>query len=242
MVVQKKLSVFILLSALFSASSFAKIKHISLHEIESSGEQALSIKLNIVEQRAKPIKFTLVSQNAEWPLEFKRLNDYMLRIKGSMALKLPARINVYEKNSSQWLKVKEVPLSKERATLASDKTIISSAIKPNDNFATTSIKNDIPPVVTQTGINAQKQQCLLTRKNNNETLWSIASRYKLEWSTDVYSAMIAIYQSNLAQFNNQHISQLKSGALLVCPNPQSLAKLGGKKQMQQKFNALNNRK
>lgn len=241
MVVQKKLSVFIVLLALFSASSFAKIKHISLHEIESSGDQAVSIKLNIVEQRAKPIKFTLVSQNAEWPLEFKRLNDYMLRVKGSMALKSPARINVYEKNSSQWLKVKEVPLSKERATLSSDKTIITKAVKPNDSFAKTSHQNDIPPVVTQTGINEQSPQCILTRKNNNETLWSIASRYKLEWETDVYSAMIAIYQDNLAQFKNQHIGQLISGGLLVCPSQQSLAKLGDKKQMQQQFKTLNNR-
>ena len=244
MVVQKKLPLFVasltvFSFALLSTASIAQIKHISLHDIESSSEQAVSIKLNIVEKKAKPLKFTLVSQNTEWPLEFKRLNEYMLRVKGSTPLKVPARINVYEKHAEQWLKVKEVPLSKERATLASDKTIITTATKPNDNFSTTSIKNNIPPVVTQTGSNEPAQQCLLSRKNNNETLWSIASRYKVNWNTDVYSAMIAIYETNLAQFNNQHIGQLKSGALLVCPSQQALAKLGDKKQMQQQFEQLN---
>ena len=59
-----------------------------------------------------------------------------------------------------------------------------------------------------------KTRCRLIREPK-ETLWSIASRYKGKWEVDVYSAMLAIYKSNLNKFDKQHIGQLISNVELA---------------------------
>jgi FimV-like protein len=81
-------------------------------------------------------------------------------------------------------------------------------------------------------------QCRLVHEPK-ETLWSIASRYKNKWSIDIYSAMLAIYKSNLNKFTNQHIGQLNNHVALNCPNPKVIDMMGEKADMKAEFTRLN---
>ena len=196
--------------------SHAKVDYISLHEIESLVRQPLSVKLNIVEKHQESqLKFTLVSQNTETELSYKRINKYMLRLESSQYIIGKASILVYEFEQNTWRKTHSVDISNSLIITETDKVALAIGAET-------------------------KTQCLLIHQPK-ETLWSIASRYKGKWSVDVFSAMIAIYRSNLNKFANQHIGQLINNVELNCPSMKTISMLGEKAEMKLEFTRLNKR-
>lgn len=203
--------------------SFAKIDYISLHEIESANNQPLSVKLNIVEKHQElRMKFSLIYKNNEIPLDYERLNDYMLRVKSTKNISDKATLLVYEFIYNAWRRTHTVKLFNAS----------SSEILPPEVVKKTVQARPSKPTVTSV-------DCKIIR-TPKETLWSIASRYKDKWNVDVFSAMIAIYKSNLNQFSKQHIGQLMASGVLTCPSTEMLSMMGEKAEMKAEFNQLNN--
>lgn len=199
----------------FSTLCNAKVNYISIHEIESSPRKPFSAKLNIVEKNLKSqLKFTLITQNKETLLEYKRLNKYMLRLKSPISIIGSASIVVYEFEQGIWEKTHSLDISN---------SLVATKIEKN-TF------KEKPGITTQ---------CRLIR-SPRETLWSIASRYKNDWNLDIFSAMLVIYKSNSNKFTNKHIGQLMNDGDLICPSKQMLAKMGSKDEMKAEFNRLNN--
>jgi len=193
--------------------SHAKVDYISLHEIESPARQPLSIKLNIVEKdQQSQLKFTLVSQNTETTLDYQRINNYMLRLKSPHYIIGKASILVYEFEKNAWQHTHSVDISNSLIATEVDKKAKVSEIKT---------------------------QCRLIHEPK-ETLWSIASRYKDNWKVDIFSAMLAIYKSNLNKFAKQHIGQLINNVELACPSTKTITMMGEKAEMKAEFNRLNN--
>ena len=202
--------------ALLPLISHAKIDYISLHEIESSARQPLSVKLNIVEvDQESQLKFTLVSQDTETILDYQRINNYMLRLKSPHYITGKASVLVYEFEQNSWQQTHSVDVSNSLTVTETDK-------------------------IASTKATDLKTQCKLIRKPK-ETLWSIASRYKDKWSVDIYSAMLAIYKSNINKFAKQHIGQLIKNSELSCPSTETITMMGKKKEMKAEFNQLNKR-
>jgi hypothetical protein len=200
--------------ALLPAISQAKVDYISLHEIETEDRQPLSVKLNIVEtQQESQLKFTLVSQNIETKLEYQRINKYMLRLKSPHYIIGKASVYVHEFEQNVWHKTHSIDISNALIATDMDKITLANAAEKN-------------------------KQCLLTHAPK-ETLWSIASRYKDKWSVNVFSAMIAIYKSNLNKFAKQHIGQLIDKSELFCPSTETITSMGEKTEMKAEFNRLN---
>ena len=194
----------------FPLISHAKIDYISLHEIESSARQPLSVKLNIVEVHQKSqLMFTLVNQNAETALEYQRINSHMLRLKSPHYIIGKASILVYVLNKNAWRKTHSVDISNTLTITEVDKKSLINAAKTT-------------------------AKCLIIHEPK-ETLWNIASRYKDKWNVDVFSAMLAIYQSNLSEFTNQHIGQLMINAELLCPTRKIIALMGEEPEMKAEF-------
>jgi len=192
----------------------AQVGHISLHEIESSERQPLSVKLNIVEKHEQgQLYFTLLNQNTETMLDYQRLNNYMLRLKSPHYIIGKASILVYEFKSNGWQQTHSVDISNSLIVTAKDKARLEKITKI-------------------------QMQCLLIHQPK-ETLWSIASRYKSKWHVDIFSAMLAIYKSNLSKFDKQHIAQLLNNAELVCPSRKTITMMGDKAVMKAEFNRLN---
>lgn len=200
--------------AIFPAITHAQVDYISLHEIESSDRQPLSVKLNIVENdQESQLKFTLVNQNIETLLSYQRINKYMLRLKSPHYVIGEASILVHEFEQNAWRKTHSVNISNSLVVTDIDKEALAKTAE-------------------------MKTQCRLIREPK-ETLWSIASRYKSKWNVDVYGAMVAIYKSNLNKFAKQHIGQLISDVELACPSTKIIATMGEKSKMKAEFNRLN---
>jgi hypothetical protein len=200
-------------------TSDARVDYVSLHEIETQARQPLSVRLNIVEipeksQQESQLHFTLLNRNVETILDYQRINNHMLRLKSPHYIIGKASILVYEFEQNTWRQTHSVDISNSLIVTKTDKLARAQA---------TEIKT----------------QCLLIHQPK-ETLWSIASRYQDKWRVDVFSAMLAIYQSNLNKFTQQHIGQLIDNAELVCPSRKTIAMMGKKAEMKIEFHRLNN--
>jgi hypothetical protein len=55
---------------------------------------------------------------------------------------------------------------------------------------------------------------------------------------DVFSAMLAIYKSNINKFAKQHIGRLTANVKLVCPSKKTITMMGNKAEMKAEFNRL----
>lgn len=195
--------------------SHAQVDYISLHEIETPERQPLSVKLNIVETHEQgQLYFTLLNRNAETKLDYQRINNYMLRLKSPHYIIGKASVLVYEFKKNAWRRTYSVDISNSLIVSPIDKKILAKAAKI-------------------------KTQCRLIHEPK-ETLWSIASRYKEKWNVDVFSAMLAIYKSNLNKFTKQHIGQLLKNAELACPSRKIITMMGTKAAMKAEFKRLNN--
>ena len=219
----------LILLALFPFYSFANIGYISLHEIESAPEHELSLKLNIVEEgQPLPFKFILQSHKKRIALSYQRLNNYMLRLKSPSPLVGKAAVHVYQLEQDAWRLIKRIKISNDLSSISSvSKTANTNKIL-NSNFV-----ENIANVQAN-----KKTNCTLT-KQSKETLWGIASRYKSQWNVDIYSAMIAIYKSNLTHFSQQHIGQLIDQTTLICPSSELINSMGTKVEMKAEFTRLN---
>lgn len=193
--------------------SHAQVDYISLHEIETPERQPLSVKLNIVETHEQgQLYFTLLNRNVETMFDYQRLNNYMLRLESPHYIIGQASVLVYEFKQNAWRRTHSVDISNSLKASPTDKKILAKATK---------------------------RQCLLIREPK-ETLWSIASRYKEKWNVDIYSAILAIYKSNLSKFSKQHIGLLIDNAELVCPSRKIITMMGNKAAMEAEFERLNN--
>lgn len=202
--------------ALLPLISHAQVDYISLHEIESSARQPLSVKLNIVQiHKESQLKFVLVNQNVVTALDYQPLNNFMLRLKSPHYIIGKASILLYELEQNAWQQTHSVDISNSLIATEIDKKAIVKATE----IAT---------------------QCQLIREPK-ETLWSVASRYKNKWNVDVYSAMVVIYRTNLNKFAKQHIGKLNSNVELTCPSKKTITMLGDKAEMKAEFNKLNRR-
>ncbi|MDX2366842.1 MAG: hypothetical protein QNK36_00265 [Colwellia sp.] len=200
---------------LFPLISHAKVDYISLHKIETSARQPLSVTLNIVEiHQESQLYFTLLNQNFETVLDYQRINNHMLRLKSPHYIIGKASVLVYEFEQKAWRQTHSVDISNSLIVTEIDKKSLTKATKI-------------------------KTQCLLIHEPK-DTLWNIASRYKDKWRVDIFSAMLAIYKSNLNKFTKQHIGQLIANAELACPSRKTITMMGKKAEMKAEFHRLNN--
>ncbi|WP_153913839.1 FimV/HubP family polar landmark protein [Shewanella sp. TC10] len=79
--------------------------------------------------------------------------------------------------------------------------------------------------------------CIIER-SNSDTLWRIASRYYKQWNTNVYGAMLAIYDANPNGFSKQKIHLIRQDVTLGCPSQTQLNQYVSKAEDKLTFEAL----
>ena len=84
-------------------------------------------------------------------------------------------------------------------------------------------------------IDSESENNCYLRFDDNETLWSIAKQYKNVWRTSIYSALLAIYKTNLTQFKNQNINRLVHGKKLTCPSERLIRGIDATGQAREQF-------
>jgi FimV-like protein len=83
------------------------------------------------------------------------------------------------------------------------------------------------PSEPSTAESSHQAICVIER-DNSDTLWRIANRYKEQWHTSVYGAMLAIFEANLMAFSKQKIHLLLKDVPLHCPSKAILAEYNNK--------------
>ncbi len=225
---------------LLSTAIKAQISHISLHDVESAFDKPFSVRLNIVEQAETQLQlqFILIQNNQQISLKPARLSRYMLRVTSTETLAEHAAIYVYQLINNQWQKIEVIPVSGD--PIFDHQVVLPTASqKRTPIIAKTSTTEPVnSKSLDSISTNSPTESCMLKRVGN-ETLWSLATRYSLQWQIDVFSAMIAIYRVNINQFGNQHIGLLRNDVTLVCPSEAILEKVGDKAKMKSEFQRLN---
>lgn len=233
-----KIFIGLVLLTIFPFYSYANITYVSLHEIESIEHQQLSLTLNIVEEAPTlPVKFVLQSQKTRTPLSFQRLNKYMLRLTSPNLLIGKGAVHVYQLEGDAWRLIKRVKISNELIPLK----LASKAHLNTQKILNTNIAKSVTTKSNTNKVATKNQTHCILSKQPKETLWAIASRYKTPWNVDIYSAMIAIYRSNLTHFSQQHIGQLINEVTLTCPSNELIKSMGTKEEMKAEFTRLNAR-
>lgn len=232
---------FILISfGIISPNIFAKVNYISFHDLRSTSGNPLELTLNIVETYPDvALRFVLVANGTEKLLRAKRVNQYLISLKDSAPLFSDGAIAVYESEGENWEKIKTIQLPEYKGEKTNQKNfskLNSTALNKkherqdkltdnNDNL----VKAGMPLMVAE--------NCTLERAGK-ETLWSIASRYKLQWKTNIYGAMVAIYRENITKFLNNNIENLMDHSELNCPRKSILLALDDKIEMKALFRQI----
>ena len=206
---------------LFSNSSFAEVTHVSINSRQSELKQPLALKLNWVARNVAladvGFYFRQDSDSELHLVSVKKINNYLLQLEAPLVVNNPLAellIIEYQQHGRHLranLAIFKAPLSFNSANLSVDSAQYSvqtsqSQKKPNQPITAPSTEG----------------ACIISR-DNNETLWKIANRYKEKWNTNIYGAILAIFETNIGAFSNKRIHLLRKDVPLSCPSNRILA-------------------
>ncbi|QIR13354.1 FimV/HubP family polar landmark protein [Shewanella aestuarii] len=129
--------------------------------------------------------------------------------------------------------LKSSPAYKQRyqatAKEAANQPSYSSSQSYFDDKASNHPKNQTYP---------QANYACAINKSSEDTLWTVASNHAKKWGTNVFGAMLAIYEANPQAFVKNNIQKLKSDSQLNCPTEDVLAQYQDANQDKAKFDAV----
>ncbi|WP_285163464.1 FimV/HubP family polar landmark protein [Shewanella goraebulensis] len=253
---------------LFSFVAQAALSHISINSRQFDVGQHPKIKLNIVAGKNDLSRISLHlrqkngSEEVVEELMVQSISGYMLFAIGVDDVRDPnAKLIVNEYKGNSWrqyavLSVFDAPFikvtdktevkidsrhqlkkvapipntgGKAQQTTAVEKTPNSSSVSASSASSTLSTQTLSTPIVNE--------GCTIER-DRSDTLWRIASRYHKQWQTNVYGAMLAIYDANPKAFSKQKIHLIRQDVTLMCPSQSQLNQYVNKIDDKAKFEGL----
>ncbi|WP_351009835.1 FimV/HubP family polar landmark protein [Shewanella sp. S1-58-MNA-CIBAN-0166] len=185
-------------------------------------------------------------------LAVQSINRFLLQLKGTDIISdVNAQLIVTEDTAKGAVTLAvmalfDAPYSVNRATLVSN--VVTSRVLPVAKDTTSgkaskkhqqddrrleqasSVPEPSEPSETSEPSTAESfhQAICVIERDNSDTLWRIANRYKEQWHTSVYGAMLAIFEANLVAFSKQKIHLLLKDVVLHCPSKAILAEYNNK--------------
>ncbi|WP_434939733.1 FimV/HubP family polar landmark protein [Shewanella sp. HL-SH8] len=236
----------------------AQVSHISINSRQFELGQPPVFKVNFIDQHADlslyqfAIKQTHNQQTIMQVLMAEKINPYLLHVQGNKEVTdTGAELIVSRLHSDHWaaiitLALFDAPISDKSAALTS--TGITSAkvnqiADTSKNSSSALVDSVQSSPVKSASVSSQKTppyveaNCTIER-NDSDTLWKIANRYKGQWNTNVYGAMLAIFESNLIAFSKQRIHLLLKDAPLICPSNEILTEYNDKSADRRVFEVI----
>jgi FimV-like protein len=182
-------------------------------------------------------------------LAVQSINRFLLQLKGTDIISdVNAQLIVTEDTAKGAVTLAvmalfDAPYSVNSATLVSN--VVTSRVLPVAKDTTSgkaskkhqqddrrleqasSVPEPSEPSEPSTAESSHQAICVIER-DNSDTLWRIANRYKEQWHTSVYGAMLAIFEANLVAFSKQKIHLLLKDVVLHCPSKAILAEYNNK--------------
>ncbi|RPA64606.1 hypothetical protein EGC86_04910 [Shewanella frigidimarina] len=240
----------------YIATPMAQVNHVSINSRQFELNNEPQLKINIVAQNddASRLRFyirqldgNLGGRNVlQQKLVVQSINRFLLQLKGTdivsdsnaqlivtenteagaVTLAVIALFDApYSVNSATLVpyieKPRVLPVAKDTASAKASKS------RQDDSGLDQATLLAEPQSAPSKAEASQHAGCLIER-DNSDTLWRIANRYKEQWHTSVYGAMLAIFEANLLAFSKQKIHLLLKDVSLNCPSTAILAEYNNK--------------
>lgn len=233
------------LSTFLSANvSSSDIGHISINSRQFELNEPPRFKVNIVASNTAAIDkllFTIESPG-QMPITLKKqtINQYLLLLSSPLIVQSKqaqlvvqssqgesgqeiSRLSIFDAPYS----IKSANMQKSELNAGSLKTTSMTTsrqarakVQTAKQQATTQVVSRKSP--TSSTPSMVNDNCIIER-DNSDTLWKIANRYADGWGTNVYGAMLAIFEANMLAFSKQRIHLLLKDVPLRCPSNAILA-------------------
>ncbi|GGQ15237.1 FimV/HubP family polar landmark protein [Shewanella litoralis] len=232
----------------YAQQALAQVNHVSINSRQSELSEQPRLKVNVVAQNDDWSQLSFyIRQKIDGDMQQQRLsiqpiNRFLVQLNGKESVTdRSAQLVITENQQNKAvilavLALFDAPLSFNSAAFVEAAplrmTRNQSVDKPrqvkasdNNQVAVSALKTD---TVSEPLLQPRKPDNCQIIKDNADTLWRIAERYKEQWNTSVYGAMLAIFEANMLAFSKQKIHLLLKDALLVCPSTDILAQYDNK--------------
>jgi FimV-like protein len=228
-------------------ATLAQVVHVSINSRQFELNKQPRLKVNVVAQNDDVSRLgfyirQLDNGNVEQQkLTVNRINRFLFQLSGTDVVSDPnAQLMITQDTAAgvatlAVMAIFDAPYSVNSAILVSNvdnqqtspvaNTPVMSASKTRQVDNSLAQESSLP--ASSRVKSAQQVRCLIER-DNSDTLWRIANRYKEQWHTSVYGAMLAIFETNLQAFSKQKIHLLVKDVQLNCPSTAILAEYNNK--------------
>ncbi|WP_418357961.1 FimV/HubP family polar landmark protein [Shewanella basaltis] len=209
---------------------FAEVSHISIDAAAFELGQKPTLTVNVVTEHHDLSRLTFYLRQIYQDnivlekLNVERQGEDVFILSGKEVLRDPdSALIVSEYRNAKWQQYSPVPLFNQPLQISSHQPV---AIKKMKSPTSAPTYNPAPrPALTT--IVAHAPQLASTQellegcniiKQPNDSLWKIAVRYRKKWGSNIYGAMLALYEANPQAFYQGKISMLQLESSLRCPS------------------------
>lgn len=239
----------------YIATAMAQVNHVSINSRQFEVNHLPQLKVNVVAQNDDVSRLGFYIRQLEnnkveqQKLTVQAINRFLLQLNGSEIISdSNAQLIITEATSTGAVTLAVMAIFDAPYSLNGAKIAVNSEHRPipDANLPVMSTSKhqqvdhrvaQVPSVPSSTIVPTQQVNCLLER-DNSDTLWRIANRYKQQWDTSVYGAMLAIFEANLLAFSKQKIHLLLKDVPLNCPSTMILAQYDNKAVDKKVFEAI----
>jgi len=225
----KVCAILVLLAVDSMSAVIADVSHISIDTTPFERGQLPQLSVNIITEHHNLSRLTFYLRQIYQDnivlekLDVERHNNDVFVLSGKEVIRDPdAALIVSEYRNAKWLQYSPVSLFMPAVDQPEHQPVGIKTMKS----ATAVLSTAIPLTTSRKVITAQApvastqkplDHCPITQLAD-DTLWNIAVRYRTQWDSNIYGAMLALYQTNPSAFYQGKISLLKVGSSLRCPS------------------------
>ncbi|MCT8988008.1 FimV/HubP family polar landmark protein [Shewanella phaeophyticola] len=229
-----KLLVILALMAVGQVSAVvAEVSHISIDTAAFERGKLPTLTVNVVTEHHDLSRLTFYLRQIYQDnivlekLDVERQGNDVFLLNGKEQLRDPdAALIVSEYRNAKWQQYSPVPLFSPVLQVSNHHPVAIKKMKlPSSSIPASTAT--VSRVVDSTPVLAQTQELLEgcnILKQSDDSLWKIAVRYRKQWNSNIYGAMLALYESNPQAFYQGNINMLQLDSSLRCPPADILVK------------------
>ncbi|QDE32846.1 FimV/HubP family polar landmark protein [Shewanella polaris] len=225
----KVLAILALLAVDSISIVIAQISNISIDTIPFESGQSPKLTVNIITDQDDLSRLTFYLRQIYQDnivlekLDVEQRDGDVFVLSGTEKIRdRDAALIVSEYRNAKWLQYSPVPLFPQTVTQSRHQPVAIKTMK-SPSVALSASKLD-PTSRNTTALPTQQRlnNCKISPLQD-DTLWNIAVRYRKQWGSNIYGAMLALYHTNPSAFYHGKIRLLKRGRSLDCPSVEMLS-------------------
>lgn len=223
-----------LLAVGYIPAAIAEVSHISIDTAAFEQGQLPTLTVNVVTEHHDLSRLTFYLRQIYQDnivlekLDVERQGNDVFILSGKEQLRDPdSALIVSEYRNAKWQQYSPVPLFNQVLPTSNHQPVAIKKMKLPTSSSSVQQVAEITRVVAKAPVLAATQELLEgcnILKQQDDSLWKIAVRYRKQWGSNIYGAMLALYEANPQAFYQNKISMLQLDSSLRCPPANILVK------------------